>query len=287
MKDSYENCYRISLPRRTNVIIRIDGKAFHTYTKGLNRPIDHGLTDDMNETAKFLCENIQGAKFGYVQSDEISILLTDYDETDTQAWFDHNLQKMCSIAASTATARFNQLRVSRKFADTTVDPIEHGPTAYDQTISAAINSKLAMFDARVFVIPDQEEVVNYFIWRQQDATRNSISMAAQSLFSHKALHGKSSSQMQDMMMEKKVNWNNYPVGFKRGRAIVKVEKKFIAKDFAHFNGKSHTIDPSSVIIRKEWEVQNPPIFTQERNYIKRNFVKYEESLEDSMDETLS
>jgi len=103
MKSFYEDRFRLQLPRRTNILIRIDGKAFHTYTKGLNRPYDTDLMDDMNETTKFLCENIQGAKMGYVQSDEISILITDYDDIDTQGWFDYNLQKMCSISASLAT----------------------------------------------------------------------------------------------------------------------------------------------------------------------------------------
>ena len=113
MKENYENRTRYLLPRRTNIIIRIDGKAFHSYTKGLDRPIDQGLTDDMNETTKYLCENIQGAKFGYVQSDEISILITDYEDITTDGWFDNNLQKMCSISASMATAKFNELRLKR------------------------------------------------------------------------------------------------------------------------------------------------------------------------------
>jgi tRNA(His) guanylyltransferase len=113
MKDFYEDRTRYKLARRTNTIIRIDGKAFHTYTKGLQRPFDQGLMEDMDKTTEYLCQNIQGAKFGYVQSDEISILITDYDDIDTHAWFDGNLQKMASIAASLATAKFNQLRIMR------------------------------------------------------------------------------------------------------------------------------------------------------------------------------
>jgi tRNA(His) 5'-end guanylyltransferase len=113
MKEFYEDRTRFKLVRRTNTIIRVDGKAFHTYTKGLKRPFDQGLMDDMDATAEFLCQNIQGAKFAYVQSDEISILITDYDDISTHAWFDGNLQKMSSIAASLATARFNQLRMAR------------------------------------------------------------------------------------------------------------------------------------------------------------------------------
>ena len=109
MKD-YEQRTRIKLPRRTNTIIRMDGKAFHTYTKGLDRPFDENLMYDMNATTQFLCENIQGAKIGYVQSDEISILLTDFDKLTTDAWFDYNVQKMVSVSASLATGKFNERR---------------------------------------------------------------------------------------------------------------------------------------------------------------------------------
>ncbi len=184
MKDFYEDRTRFKLARRTNTIIRIDGKAFHTYTKGLERPFDLGFMEDMNKTTEYLCQNIQGAKFGYVQSDEISILITDYDDISTHAWFDGNLQKMASIAASLATAEFNRLRLIRKM-NTTV-----------ATAGSILEQfKHAMFDARVFQIPYQEEVLNYFIWRQQDATRNSISSVAQSLYSTKELHGKKTNEM--------------------------------------------------------------------------------------------
>ena len=113
MKDSYENRTRFMLGRRSYTLMRIDGKAFHTYTKGLDRPFDAGLIYDMDETTKYLCKNIQGAKFGYVQSDEISILITDFDDIASEMWFDGNLQKMCSISASLATAEFNRLRMKR------------------------------------------------------------------------------------------------------------------------------------------------------------------------------
>jgi tRNA(His) guanylyltransferase len=267
MKGNYEDRYRFLLPRRTNVIIRIDGKAFHSYTKGLNRPIDEGLIEDMNLTTKYLCENIQGAKMGYVQSDEISILITDYDDLKTSAWFDNNLQKMCSISASLATARFNQLRMGRKcWAGNDVD----GYMDADDIDKF----KLAHFDARIFVIPEAEEVVNYFVWRQQDATRNSISMAAQSMFSHRELQGKSTSAMQDMMMlEKGVNWNDYPTRFRRGATVIKTQTKKFVGEFVN-DGKTHIIDESEMVTRSEWIVNNEtPIFTQDRNYILNRFIK--------------
>ncbi len=193
MKEFYENRTRTFLPRRTYTIIRIDGKAFHTYTRGLTRPFDWNLVNDMDETAKYLCENIQGAKFAFVQSDEISILLTDFNELNTSAWFDGNIQKMTSISASLVTAKFNELRPN----------------------------KLALFDSRVFTIPTAIEVENYMIWRQQDTVRNSISSVAQSLYSHRELNGKNTNQMQEMCFNKGVNWNDFDPKLKRGRLIVK------------------------------------------------------------------
>jgi tRNA(His) guanylyltransferase len=194
MKGDYEARAQTQLPRRTHTIIRIDGKAFHTYTRGLDKPYDKRLMDDMAETTRFLCQEIQGARVGYTQSDEISILLTDYATRQTQAWFDGNVQKIVSIAASIATAQFNKLRPA---------------------------GRLAFFDARVFTIPQDLEVINYFLWRQRDAVRNSISMLAQAHFSAKQLHGKNTSAMQEMLWaEHGVNWNDEDPRFKRGTIVV-------------------------------------------------------------------
>jgi tRNA(His) 5'-end guanylyltransferase len=258
MKDFYEDRTRYKLTRRTNTIIRIDGKAFKNYTKGLQRPFDAGLMEDMDKTAEFLCQNIQGAKFGYCQSDEISILLTDYDDIDTNAWFDGNLQKMASIAASLATAKFNQLRMRRSCHN------EDGESnrLEDHEIEAF---KLAMFDARVFQIPYQEEVINYFVARQQDATRNSISSVAQSLYSAKELHGKKTSDMQEMIFQKGINWNDFTPREKRGSIIRKVEKTFeIPADWAYGEG---VID--SKFTRLKWEADpNTPIISQDKDYLR-------------------
>ena len=260
MKDFYEDRTRYKLARRTNTIIRIDGKAFHTYTKGLERPFDQGLMEDMNKTAEYLCQNIQGAKFGYVQSDEISILITDYDDNDTHAWFDGNLQKMASIAASLATAKFNQLRMARACSDS------DGDLAQKMLANLEIEAfKLAMFDARVFQIPYQEEVINYFIWRQQDATRNSISSVAQSLYSAKELHGKKTSDMQEMIFQKGINWNDFTPREKRGSIIRKVEKTFEIP--AHWAYGEGVID--SKFTRLKWEADpNTPIISQDKDYLR-------------------
>jgi tRNA(His) 5'-end guanylyltransferase len=261
MKDFYEDRYRINLPRRTYTIIRIDGKAFHTYTKGLQRPFDAGLIEDMNETTAYLCKNIQGAKLGYVQSDEISIIVTDFDELGTHAWFDNNMQKMASIAASMATAKFNQLRMARS-------TWEGSDIAGSLDQDDIENFKLAMFDARVFQIPFIDEVVNYLIWRQQDATRNSISSVAQSLYSHKELHNKSTDDMQEMIFQKGINWNDYSYREKRGTVIARVEIKTLAKDFKFADdGKTHVIDPSQIITRKKWQTVETPVFTQDKEFI--------------------
>lgn len=223
MKRLYENITRNLLQGRTYTIIRIDGKAFHTYTKGLEQPFDAQLVLDMDATACYLCKNIQGAKFAFVQSDEISILLTDFDSLTSQAWFDGNIQKMASVSASYATAMFNQLRPG----------------------------KLAHFDSRVFQISDKTEVENYFIWRQQDTTRNSISSVAQSLYSAKQLNGKSTNVMQDMIFQKGINWNDYDAKLKRGRMIIK----------QHYEKNG--------AMRSNWVSIGAEIFTQERWFISK------------------
>ena len=169
MKDSlgdrmkrYENTSRYYLSPRNYTIIRVDGKAFHTYTKGLERPFDLKLISDMNETASFLCKNIQGAKFAFVQSDEISIVITDFENINTDAWFDGNVQKITSISASLATAKFNQLRLKRQLGLNKVvleDKETHdGYVEYGYSYKPSFNIteedlevKLAHFDSRCFV----------------------------------------------------------------------------------------------------------------------------------------
>lgn len=206
MKEFYESRTKVLLPRRTHTIIRIDGKAFHTYTRGLERPFDKGFVDDMDKTAMYLCDSIQGAKMAYVQSDEISILLTDFDRVGTDAWYNGNVQKIISVSASLATAWFNRARYLRKSNDTCKD-------LFDMPIAA--------FDSRVFTIPFTGEVDNYFMWRQQDCIRNSIQSVAQSLYSHKELENKNSNDLQEMCFQKGTNWNNLDPSLKRGRIITK------------------------------------------------------------------
>ena len=220
MKHNYEDRYRVYLTRRTPVIIRIDGKAFHSFTKGLNRPYDMVMKQSMWATAKELCENIMGCQLAYIQSDEISLLLTDYKKLTTEAWFDYNLQKICSVSSSVATRTFNKW--FRYYTE------EYGASSVNENEDRAKYVSLcrkkydkAEFDARAFNIPGNE-VCNYFIWRQQDATRNSIEMLGRSYFAHKELHHVTCSGIQDkLMLEKNVNWNDCPTFFKRGVCIKK------------------------------------------------------------------
>ena len=212
MKEQYENRTRYSIPRRTYTIIRLDGKAFHTYTRDCEKPFDKGLIKDFNDAALNVVSQIQGAQFAYVQSDEISILLTDFEDIGTQAWFDGNIQKMASISASLMTAEFNKLRHDRQVKYSLENNID---------FAESDRWKLAHFDSRVFTIPDRIEVMNYFIWRNQDCARNSSNMVAQSLYSHKELQGKSQSQVHDMLMEKGINWAEYDESLKNGRLIMK------------------------------------------------------------------
>lgn len=268
MKKYYEDRTRITLPRRTYTIIRIDGKAFHTFTKGLNKPFDDGLMEDMDETACYLCKNIQGAKFGFVQSDEISILLTDFDKIGTDAWFDGNIQKMASIAASMAAAKFNQLRLIRECLNMGYSGIQNNMIAVEDIL----NIKLAEFDARVFTIPSDYEVENYFIWRQQDTVRNSISSVAQSLYSHKELAGKNMSEQQELIFQKGINWNDYAPKYKRGRFIFKQNYE-VVPDIKLPEGMP-PVDSFQTVVRSRWVADECPTFTQDRefllNYIPKN-----------------
>lgn len=268
MKEFYENRSKIYLTRRTPVIIRIDGKAFHSFTKGFSKPYDELFHSAMNATLTYLCKNIQGCKFGYTQSDEISLVITDYDTINTAGWFDYSIQKMCSIAASMATLEFNrafadevqkwfQKNIIRAHDDNFALDISDTYDAYNKAMS-----KGAMFDARVFAIP-KEEVINCFIWRQQDATRNAIQMLGQTHFSHKMLEGKSCNDIQDMLfIEKGINFNDMPIEFKRGVCCYRKEIPCTERLCGY---------------KKEWIIDKEcPIFTQDRNYIERHLQPREE-----------
>lgn len=231
IKTFYEQIPKIKLMRRTPVIIRLDGKAFHTFTRGFKKPFDEVLIKTMQETMKYLCENIQGCVLGYTQSDEITLILIDYQKFTSEAWFDYEVQKMCSVSASMATMAFNKF-----FSDNTDIEFykEFHKRGIDQGSTQLEFDKLeeeyksyynkvnkAMFDARVFNIP-KEEVTNMVYWRELDAIRNSIQMVGQANFSHKELQGKSCNMIQDMLMtQKNINWNDLPTYQKRGSCCIR------------------------------------------------------------------
>ncbi len=217
MKNNYEEAYKIRLPMRMPVILRIDGNCFHQFTRKIKaeRPFDEGFIKNMAKTAQYLCEQLMGVQIAYIQSDEISILLHNYKKLDSEPWFGNELQKIVSISSGMASAYFTN-----------------------------IYNLPAVFDSRAFVLPEAE-VTNYYHWRQIDATRNSISMLAQSKFSHKQLLNKNREQMQEMMFQKDgTNWNDLATYLKRGFCVIKSNKGWII----------------------DWDI---PIFTQNRDYIEK------------------
>lgn len=275
MKTFYETIPKTRLMRRVPVAIRLDGKAFHSFTKGFKRPFDEVLITSMQETMKYLCQNIQGCVLGYHQSDEITLILIDYQKLTTDAWFDYEVQKMCSISASMATMAFNEFfarNVQDFLYECCYDPDQDNlgdrtrkekaedEKRYDNYITSL--RKGAMFDSRCFNIP-KEEVANLIYWRQLDATRNSIQMVGQANFSHKELHGKTCNMIQDMLMTQKgINWNNFPTHQKRGSCCIR--NHMIVEPYG-----SRMLN--SQIGENEWFIDRKiPIFKgEDREYIER------------------
>lgn len=238
MKTYYEQIPKIKLMRRCPVICRIDGRAFHTFTKGFKRPFDDLLIKTMQETAKYLCENVQGCVLAYTESDEISLLLIDYQKLDSDAFFDYEVQKLCSIISSMATLVFNKYfsgnvqdfgyeccydSDNNNFGDKVVNGKEEDYARYELIYMKKLYT--AMFDARVFNIP-KEEVTNYFYSRQLDAIRNSVQMVGRAKFGHKELKYKSRIEIQDMLINQKhIDWNNLPTYQKRGSCVIYKQKE--------------------------------------------------------------
>ena len=268
MKENYEKRFKFKLMRRTPVIVRIDGKAFHTWARDFNKPFDKVLSNAMDKTMKQLCENIQGCVFGYTQSDEITLVLNDYRTLETSAWFDNEVQKICSVAASMATMYFNSNFADEVqsyyqwvyFNDYQIQENFPKENKYNVSYENAVDligkyqKKVftALFDARCFNIPESE-VTNCILWRQQDCSRNSVEMVGRTYFSDKELFKKNCSTTQDMLMLKhNINWNDFPVRYKRGCACYKT-------NISENEGKH-----SKWIIDYEM-----PIITQNREYVEK------------------
>ncbi len=259
----YENVNRTYLTRRTPVIIRIDGRSFHTFTKGFKKPFDDILIESMEQTMKYLCRNIQGCVWGYHQSDEISLVLVDYKKLDTDAWFSYNVQKCASVAASMATMAFNREFAKgieeikstigwgcpAKFSNSIrLDDQNNKDMEYCLALMRALD-RGAMFDARVFNIP-KEEVANYLLWRQKDAIRNSVEMVAHCNFSAKQIHGLSCYDLkQKLHDERNINWDALPNHMKYGSSC-----------YQH-------VQPKNGLPKKCWIVDGNVLFTVDRCFV--------------------
>lgn len=266
----YEENYDIKLPKFLPILIRIDAKSFHTFTRGMQRPFDEILTKTMWDTAIYLCENIQNAKIAYTQSDEITVLMYQ-SKIESQPWFDNRLQKIVSISASMATLAFNEAFVKNveeeyqeilKFCN-----IESHPKPFADEADEYYENKMDMyeiyqnkfgqakFDSRVMVIPECD-VNNNFLWRQMDAERNSKQMICQSLYSSKQLHGKKANVQMDLMFAKGINWNDIETYKKRGACIIK--EKYMKGE----------------VERSRWTVDKDiPIFSENPKYIEKYLTR--------------
>ncbi len=235
---SYEEAARTTFPRRMPLIVRVDGKAFSKLTSSLKeagQPFHAAFSATMDEVARTLCEEIQGAQLAYAQSDEVSVLVHGYKKWESSPWFDNQCQKVVSVAAALAASTF---------------------TFNSASVFGSLRQ--VAFDARAFVLPEHE-VTNYFVWRQQDASRNSVQMLARSHFSHKECEGKSCAEMQEMLFQKKgVNWNDTPDGLKRGRIVVRRKQTHTY----HMHGNPQTVE------RNAWTVEAAPHFTQARAFVE-------------------
>lgn len=174
----YEAVTHHTATARTPLMIRVDGRAFHTFTRGMDRPFDESLIGSMVGAAKCVAEDMQGFKAAYIQSDEATFCVTDYDNIETQGWFDYDLSKIISISSALMTANFIRLLGT---------------------------DKMPVFDSRAFSIP-QNDVVNAFVWRAKDWERNSLQMYSRAHFSHKELQGKNRADMHEMLHKMGKNW---------------------------------------------------------------------------------
>ena len=253
------------------VLMMLDGKKFSSYTKKFKKPFDEVFINAMNETAMYLCKNIEGAKIAYTQSDEISILLTDFEKPETDCWFGYRLNKMLSIAASLATSKFNQLM--------TLNLLDC-PCSKEDAIEMIREMSLAQFDCKVWSVPTKNDVVSWFLFRQNDCIRNSVSMVGSTYFSHNELMFKNTDMVKQMLIdEKNINWDEFPAGQKQGRIIVK--EKFVdgvaEEDLVDELNLYLTSplpweeNPTKYTIRNKWVVKDAPLLNDS---LERDIFKY-------------
>jgi len=252
----YEQAARSAFPKRLPLIVRVDGKAFSKMTAGLKesgQPFNAGFVEVMDGVARALCEEIQGAQCAYVQSDECSVLVHGYKKFESSPWFDNQCMKIVSVAASVASAHFS------------INSWRIWSAHLDVGEASAGSIRRAVFDGRAFVLPEHD-VANYFLWRQQDAVRNSVQMLARSHFSHKECDGKSCEMMKVMLSEKNVKWDDLPGGLRKGRVAVKRPEEHVI----NVNGEPRKI------MRSAWSVEPAPMFSQNRNFFDRMLATEDE-----------
>lgn len=253
----YEECYNFKIPKRVSYIIRLDMRAGHSFTKGFDKPYDKVFIRSMYDTMLYLCKNIQGCQFGYVESDEISLLIYETNP-EAEPWFANRVQKICSISSSMATLQFNRIfKQESELWDTKWATTEPNGEALSKAYNIAMKNG-ATFDARVFVIP--ENVIGpYFIWRQNDCTRNSILGLSQKYMSHKDMKGLKCNDLQNVLLTKyNINWNNFSTVEKRGTCAYKA-----------------LVDPEKE--QYDWKLDfEMPILMEDRSFVVDKIVFFEE-----------
>lgn len=268
MKEFYENVPHTRLMRRCPVALRMDGKAFKHFTENFKKPYDRLFRDTMQETMLNLCQSIQGCVFGYTQSDEITLILVDYETFSQEAWFNYEIQKMVSTAASMTTMYFNKIfeRKTREFvmencclmdsddsfspehvsfSGDGFSPVENSDEElrrYVKIYKDAV-SEGAMFDARCFNVP-KEEVTNLIYWRQLYAIRNSVQMAARTHLFNTEVKNKTTKEMKQMLEQIGITWEDYPIDCQRGACAIKEQRDgdvrphwYVDKNIPIFKGK--------------------------------------------------
>jgi tRNA(His) 5'-end guanylyltransferase len=227
----YEGFWKIRLPAKSFSVIRLDGRSFHTWTRGLTRPYDPDLIEAMGAAALAVAEDVSGAVLAYTQSDEISVVFSDLASEETEAWFGGQVQKIVSVAASLATGSF-----ARSFPE----------------------RRLAQFDARVFALPDATEVCNYLRWRQADARRNAISMLASDRFSAKQLHGASTADRRDLLAQAGVHIDAADPRFLHGQLLHKATR---TGRIEYTDRRTKQLCLSEPVIRRVWQSIPAPDLT--------------------------
>lgn len=232
----YQKEYDYRLPKKSYTILQLDGRAFHTFTKGMEEPFDDRLIESMNAVAIAVLTEVSNAKFAYVQSDEINILVTDFDTETTQAYFSNRIQKVTSISSSVASATMSRLYPEKN---------------------------LALFDARFFAVPDKHAAEEFFLWRQVDAIKNSIQSVGQSVFTEKELFQKKGTDIKEMLKEAGIPWEAFSLEKRQGRIVKKEEQEAVISYVHKRTLKTHTVNA----ITSSWVASEAPSFS-ETNFLE-------------------